>query len=221
MDSNQPCRAKRLTLKPKETAQESRKPYSPEMLKLILRLTRGTSHELIVKIALFTGMRMNEILQLTKDDIKQSKDGVWFMDVNTDNGKRVKTLASKRQVPIPDILIKQGFLLFVDTCMTSTLFDISKSKVTGYRSDTYTKKFSYFCNKNQLIEDRCSFHSFRHNFKDYALEADVPEPVFKQLAGWAEESVSGNYGKGYKLTKLKQHIDEIAHLIFIDLGLSG
>ncbi|MCP4800871.1 MAG: tyrosine-type recombinase/integrase [bacterium] len=172
-----------------------------------------------MKLSLFTGMRMNEILQLTPKDIRQSKDGIWFIDVNTDNGKRIKTLASKRQVPIPDYLIKQGFLVFVDTCMTSTLFDIPPSKKTNYRSDTYSKRYAYFCKKKQLLEDKCSFHSLRHNFKDYAEEADVPESVFKQMAGWTEGSVSGNYGNGHKMAKLKGYIDRIADVIVADLKL--
>ncbi len=213
-----PAESKGLNLKPKESAKESRKPYPSNMLKRILNKVLGTKHELIIKLSLYTGMRMNEILQLTKDDIRQSsRDKVWYIDINTDKGKQVKTSSSKRKIPIPDILIQQGFLLFVNTCMTDTLFDIPLSKKTGYRSDTYTKRFSYFCKQHELLEDKCSFHSLRHNFKDYALEADVPEQIYKQLGGWSEDSVSGNYGKGHKLTKLKEHMDRIAKAIVTDL----
>lgn len=42
-------------------------------------------------LALFTGMRLNEIAQLHLSDIRQVEDGVWVLDINDEKEKRLKT----------------------------------------------------------------------------------------------------------------------------------
>ena len=50
-------------------------------------------YELIIKIAQYAGARQNEIIQLTKEDIKQEKDsGIWYFDINANNGKKIKNI---------------------------------------------------------------------------------------------------------------------------------
>lgn len=68
-------------------------------------------------IALFSGMRMNEICQLHAADIHRL-DGVDCFFVtegpsDSDNGKRLKTAASERLIPIHPALIEMGFMTFV------------------------------------------------------------------------------------------------------------
>lgn len=58
-------------------------------------------------------MRLEEICQLTIDDIKQI-DEVWCFDVNDQVDKRVKTIASKRYIPIhPKLIDELGLLDYV------------------------------------------------------------------------------------------------------------
>ncbi|WP_188009096.1 DUF6538 domain-containing protein [Grimontia hollisae] len=209
-----PAETKGLSLKKKRADKDNRLPYPPELLSRLMTATLGTAHQWTVRLGLYCGMRMNEIVQLRKEDIQLSSDGIWFIDVNEEDGKRVKSSASVRQIPLPDTLLNEGFLSFVDSCKADTLFDIKPSKVTGYRSDVYSKNYRYFCKARGLITERVTFHSLRHNFKDAALEAGVPESAYKQLGGWTEESVSGNYGSGYKLETLKGHIERIAEKVY-------
>jgi integrase len=56
-------------------------------------------------IALFQGMRQNEIAQLHLDDIKKAGDGTWVFDVNNLGDKRTKTTPSQRLVPIHPFLL--------------------------------------------------------------------------------------------------------------------
>ena len=51
-------------------------------------------------IALFTGMRQDEIAQLHLDDIRQDETGVWLIDVNDKGDKKVKTKSAKRLIPV-------------------------------------------------------------------------------------------------------------------------
>lgn len=69
-------------------------------------------------IALLSGARLGEIIQLELDDIKH-EDGVWFFDITTessskDSGKELKTKGSRRRVPIHSALVKIGLLDYVD-----------------------------------------------------------------------------------------------------------
>ena len=64
-------------------------------------------------IALYTGARLNEICQMTTDDII-TKEGVDCFSINDNAGKRVKTFAGIRIVPIHPALKKMGFLKYVE-----------------------------------------------------------------------------------------------------------
>ncbi|MCD9499355.1 DUF6538 domain-containing protein [Photobacterium carnosum] len=190
---------------------DMRLPYSPELLDQLLQQTKSTEHYWTVRLGL-CGLRMNEIVQLTPSDIKQSSDGVWFIDINKNDGKAVKTLSSIRQIPIPNHLLELGFIEFVTHCTTATLFDVQVSKTTGYRSDVYSKRYAYFTKCHKLKADKVSFHSLRHNFKDYALMADLPEAAYKQLGGWTDDSVSAAYGSGYTIKKLSNYMNSLPYL---------
>ena len=65
-----------------------------------------------MRVALFTGMRQDEICQLTRGDVAQV-DGVWLFDVNGDKGKRVKNKQSIRRVPIHQRLLAAGLTQFL------------------------------------------------------------------------------------------------------------
>lgn len=204
--------AENVRLKKRVADKDARRPYSPEMLDRLLQLTKGTEHYWIVRIALCCGLRMNEIVQLRPSDIRQH-EGIWYVSVNEEDGKALKTSSSARSVPLPDALLNLGFIEFVKSLNTETLFDIPLPKQGGYRSDIYSKRYAYFCRKHELRADRVTFHSLRHNFKDLALNAGIPEVAYKQLGGWADGSVSGNYGSGLTIANLKKYIETINYPI--------
>lgn len=66
----------------------------------------------LILLALYTGARLNELCQLEFKDI-QEDEGVKFISINENNGKRVKTRAGIRDVPIHNELMKLGFLDFI------------------------------------------------------------------------------------------------------------
>ncbi|WP_083238581.1 site-specific integrase [Salinivibrio sp. SS3] len=204
--------AESVRLKKAIADKDARLPYPPEMLSRLLQLTKGTVHYWIVRVALCCGLRMNEIVQLRPSDIRQ-QEGIWYISVNDEGGKALKTHTSARSVPIPDVLLKLGFIEFVRSVSTETIFNIKKPKGGGYRSDIYSKKFRYFTKTHDLRADRVTFHSLRHNFKDLALNAGIPEVAYKQLGGWADGSVSGNYGSGLTIANLKKYIETIDYPI--------
>lgn len=65
-------------------------------------------------IMMFSGMRCNEIAQLFVDDL-QEKDGIYFFRITEDvaRNQHVKSLTSKREVPIHNTLKELGLLDYV------------------------------------------------------------------------------------------------------------
>lgn len=64
-------------------------------------------------IAMYTGLRLDEICQLYVDDIQQI-DGVWCFSVNDECDKKVKVESSKRIVPVHPVLLSAGFITYVE-----------------------------------------------------------------------------------------------------------
>jgi integrase len=75
-------------------------------------LFKRASEYWVPLLAVFTGARLAELVQLHCSDIYQH-EGIWVFDINDDEDKQVKTKKSKRLVPIHSALIELGFLDFV------------------------------------------------------------------------------------------------------------
>lgn len=119
-------------------------------------------------IAMFTGARLAEILQLTQNDIAL-KDGIWTFYINGDASdddpkKRVKTKAANRLLPIHPTLLDLDFIDYV-TEQSGRLFQDEKRGTTG-KFSMFSKRFRTF--RQQVGLYPChdgiqrDFHSFRH-----------------------------------------------------------
>ena len=166
-------------------------------------------------LALFTGMRMGEILQLTPAHVRRSAKGTPFIVLTRD--MKLKTGSAEREVPIHPELVKLGFLEWVEQRRrsgTKLLFeDVPESK-HGYRSDTFTKRFASFLRSVDMPADRqpkLCFHSFRHTFKDALNETGASEEVKDEICGWARSKKTGRrYGSGLSADQLKPFVDRVA-----------
>nr|WP_320135811.1 site-specific integrase [uncultured Amphritea sp.] len=207
---------------------KQRVPYRPEELQAIFNETKGAerpSDYWCPRISLTTGMRSNEILQLTKDDVQQA-DGIWYMDVNTDTDKetgkdkKAKTNNSQRKVPIPQVLIDAGFLKYVESVDQGRLFPcVALSAADGTYSFTYSKRFNSMLKRlglkpspdEMIIKD---FHSFRHTFRSNARAYGISKENAELIGGWKsqnERTAGDNYGLHYDafISELKDNADKI------------
>lgn len=180
---------------------ERRRSFDPGHLEQILGKldpTRDPLHWIPV-VALYSGMRLSEIVQLDHSDIRRIGDD-WFFWVNTLRGKRVKTKVS-RWVPVHPNLIRRGFLTFVDGCK-GRLFEIS--------ADAYSKRFGRFLDfEVNLGDPQLTFHSTRHTFKDIGRNSDVPESVLDRITGHAPPNVGSAYGEGNSPASLARWMAKI------------
>ena len=93
---------------------ENRAPFTKEDLEKLLRSNEYVNDKYrksyqfwIPIIALFTGMRQDEIAQLHLDDIRQDGEGVWLIDVNDKGDKKVKTKSARRLIPIHAFIVNE------------------------------------------------------------------------------------------------------------------
>ncbi len=135
-------------------------------------------YELIIKIAMYTGARENEIIQLTKNDIQQ-EDNIYYFDINIYNNKKLKNISSIRKIPIhPEIL--EEVLHYTKQIKRNNIFTI--------KVKTFANDYSSF--KKQLgFNNKLVFHCFRNTLQDKLKQQRVQNMIINELTG---HSVSEN-----------------------------
>lgn len=163
-------------------------------------------------ISLFTGARPNEICQLEVHDIRQTDAGAWYFDIaimsddDADAGerrgverKKLKTLYSRRKIPIHTQLVRMGILRFVmerRKAGQTRLFPTLKPSAAGYLSEYPMKRFrETFFPQAIKLKERQSFYSFRHNCRDALRAIEAPPDTLLALGAWSQARLtSDNYG---------------------------
>jgi integrase len=178
-------------------------------------------------IALYSGMRLGEIIQLRTNDVK-TESGVLFFDITTllvedddAEDKSLKNDNSLREIPVHPMLLTLGFAQFVEERRrqgSTRLFpDYDRSPTDDSWSKTFSAWFRHYREHLgvwQVIRGRnkVDFHSFRHTFEDGVR--DIPN-VNKEwrdaLQGHGETGVSGEYGLGVRLQRLFEVLEKLSY----------
>lgn len=203
-----------MTIKNPKRANEERQAFSDDdLIKLFHRedYRRGRISRPYMYwaplIALFTGARQNEMAQLHLADFYET-DGIPMISINDQGeGKRLKTKAGKRAIPVHAELVRLGLLGYVDELRTANetrLFPELKLQRDGY-GQTVSKWFQRYRRQCGIRDDGKVFHSFRHTVIDRLKQADVPKEKIAALVGHEDDSVTfGRYGKDYSLAAMSE-----------------
>lgn len=129
-------------------------------------------------LALFMGMRAEEIAQLGVRDVA-CRQGVWVLRVcELDETQGVKTEESKRDVPIHDELMRCGLLRYaaqVKLAGHQRLFPtLQCANQNQLYSNALTKWFSRYIDDIGLDDPNICMHSLRRNFSQ-AVADGLPE----------------------------------------------
>ena len=167
-------------------------------------------------LALFTGGRLGELGQLLVSDIKKEED-IWYLSINEhDDGKQLKNESSIRDIPIHPKLIKFGFLKYIDSLRSNTVFPELTIDTHDSLTGNWSKWFSRYKKSIGLTDTRKVFHSFRHTFKDALRNSGVDEALSDALTGHTNGSVGRRYGRGYQLEALNGAIQSIKYDIDVN-----
>lgn len=237
--------AKNLAVRLRKTANRTRKPFTPEHLRIIFSaplyrgckdgglgyaqpgttIPRDTAKYWVPLIALYSGMRLNEICQLDTADILKVSN-VDLFNISEDGplkDKSVKTDAGSRVVPIHPELKRLGFMKFVAQRRSENsikLFpELRPGKASGLYSDPFSKRFGNFLKSVGINDEGTCFHSFRHLFRDRTRAAKIDREYVNAIFGWSRsESMADHYGSDALPGVLLRQISKVK---FENLDLSS
>jgi integrase len=130
------------------------------------------------RIALLSGMRLNEICSLEVDDIK-SAEGVTYFDIargKTDSAERVVPVHSAL-APLLDLLPSGGFV-FPD------LIPGGPDKKRSWNIGKHLHR------RFEMIEGATDFHAFRKNVAEAFERARVPQTETAQILGHGKKGIT-------------------------------
>jgi integrase len=167
-------------------------------------------------IALFQGMRQNEIAQLYLSDIRESEDGIWIFDLNEDaEDKSIKTKSSRRLVPIhPFILNELNLLKYCEILKSKgeqRLFPEISWQRDGYGkrvSEWFNGDYKKECGIADVDGRKKDYHSFRKTFTTDMFYKKLPRDLRLRIVGHSigRDETSKTYVEDFPS---KQFYDEI------------
>ena len=196
-----------VVLKPKSLKNDKKvEALTTEEQKQFLQAVKGEIYENIFMIALYTGMRIGEILALTPDDIDldnniisinktltKNKDGKYIL------GKTTKTYNSCREIPITMLFksnLEDALNNFISN-KNNLIFTHSNGNIIAPSSiNTAFKKIcknaNIHCTIHKTRRDKkiinlktstCNTHMLRHTFATRCIESGMSAPVLQKLLG--------------------------------------
>ncbi len=224
-------------LKLKDTRQLSktrRRPYTKEESKKVLTYEITSKREAkdirnsaywFPKIAFYTGMRLNEISELTVDDFRLSS-GVYFIELYD---KNLKNENSERRIPIHSKLIEYDILGYVEErrqAKSKYIFDDlrNRKKTKTIEKDGWGITASKWFNKNVFdnleitkLENgkKLDFHAIRTTVLSHFKREGLSAYLVKQIAGHGKDDdvTFDDYGSevNTKISELKRIIETIKY----------
>jgi integrase len=186
---------------------------------------RGEAAFWLPLLGLYTGARLSELAGLTAADItteQASCVSTITIREDLDQGRTLKTLASRRVVPIHPELIRMGFVSLVENVRrghgsAARLFPLLAPGSRGGLAEAWSKWFGRYIRSVGITNPASVFHSFRHGFKDALRAAGVGEDVNDALTGHVGPgTVARKYGakemvRRFGLERLADAVSQVTY----------
>ena len=216
-----------LSYRLSENASIRRVPFSQTDIRKMINSPEYTSGKLrgakywAPLIAMFSGMRLEEVCGLRVSDIRHLSN-IWVFSVRENETRKLKNKTSIRDVPIHSKLIELGFIEFVKMQKKygfDRVFSELQSHRDGY-SNTVSKWFSGFQKRCDLAPltnsyEVRSFHSFRHTVSTALASSDLQERVINKLLGhsYGDSETMKTYTHAINIKRLKEAVDKIEYRV--------
>jgi integrase len=157
--------------------------------------TPNTALPWVAAVALYSGMRLEEIAQLKTADIREEPANgatVWCISIHNGGDNNLKNDSSARLLPVHSELVRLGFLDYVKGLKTGPLFpglvrrDSKGGKVGARLGELFRKRLVALGLKRKGL----CFHSFRHNATGALDAALVRDSDAARVLGHAVEGIS-------------------------------
>ena len=159
-------------------------------------------------IALYSGMRLEEVSQLQCADFKKVEEGLWAFDLNTRESdergfsKSLKSKSAVRVVPVHPTLIKAGLLEYHEKTVAAgkkrLFWQLNRTIKTPQFGKQPGKRFGDLVKAALGKADKKSFHSLRHTFDDFYKQRGLIDDMFNTVFGHELSSLATKqYGGQY------------------------
>jgi integrase len=152
-------------------------------------------------LGLYHGARLEELAQLHAADVRKV-EGIWCLDINDADAKKLKNEQSRRLVPVHPKLLMLGFLEHARAGAAKEggrVFPDLKSggadDKTGY---DFTRKFGHYRKGIGVYERWLDFHSLRHTFISKLADKSVSDITIATIAGHEGVTQTAQYVKAKK-----------------------
>lgn len=151
----------------------------------------------------YTGARREEVAQMKANEVRQSEDGIWHLDLlgttdeSIDDDRTLKTSGSHRLVALHQDLIDLGFIDYVASLPAEgQLFPALKANPEGYYGHNFGKQWGGYLRKVAGLDSPVSpSHGFRHAFITMCRTVGIAEEIRDAITGHDDGSVSRKYGE--------------------------
>lgn len=145
----------------------------------------------------YTGARREEVAQLLVSDVEQdAESGVWCLAIRPGDGKSLKTVSSRRMVPLHDDLLALNFLDYKARAPArGRLFPKLKPHKDGLGHAIGKTWDNYLQEVVKLQTTAKPAHGFRHAFKTLCREVGIPKEVHDWMTGHSPMNVGDGYGE--------------------------
>lgn len=152
-------------------------------------------------LGLASGARLEEICMLKTNNIFLDPDHGPMLRISDEHeGQSVKTVSSRRTIPIHPELVRAGLLDYWSAAQDASqewLFPDLEADHDGRRGGNFGKWFARYLRSSRgcrITDPKVVFHSFRHTFKTLCREAGITEEVHDALTGHVGQTVGRGYG---------------------------
>ena len=180
-------------------------PWEPEELQKLLDPPPGrVDLAELIKVALFTGMRVNEIAGLTYGQVRE-EGGVSYLQIED-----AKTPAGNRKVPLHPAL---AWIADREGDADARLWPKFNPEGPGKKpGEDASKAFGDFKRSRGFASRQKAFHSFRKNVTQIMERAGVPENDWAQVLGLERGFTYGRYSPhGISLERKAEIVGLIAY----------
>jgi len=186
------------------------RPWEPdELARLFAPGPKRSDLREVMLVALFSGMRLDEIAGLTWGNLREV-EGVRVIDI-----RDAKTPAGERLVPIHPA-IQRIFTTAGEKALTARIWPGFNPEGPGKKAGADAgREFTRFKQALGFTDRAKAFHSFRKNAVAQWEAASVPETEVAQIVGHEKKGITfGVYGRG---VSIKRKAEIVAMLVYPSL----
>lgn len=195
------------SVKEVRAAADVRRPFTPDEAKKLLKATTaGDALGDVIRVALLTGVRLEEVASLEASQV--DSEGRWYTirQGKTDNAARVVPLVGMAQDVIKARLgkVKDGGALFGE---------VPVRKSTGKRGGSLSQAFTRLRRDvlGENTDGELAQHCFRHTWRTAAGRAGVDLRTAQEMGGWSRGRASDlTYDHGKELEHYREEQAKVA-----------